>query len=249
VSDYSEQFFQARAAGARSSAEAVVPVLLEYVRPRSVVDIGCGTGEWLAAFGRHPGVEVLGVDGDYVRPEMLHIPADRFRVHDLCTPLRLDRTFDLAVSLEVAEHLPEACAAGFVSGLAALAPVVLFSAAIPLQGGTGHVNERWPEYWAGLFQEQGFAVVDCLRDRIWDAAEVEVWYKQNMLLFVRQALLNKYPGLEEAHRATKANRLSRIHPDAWLYRADPRNVGLRTIFRVTPGLVLSYLKRAITRSR
>jgi hypothetical protein len=86
------------------------------------------------------------------------------------------------VSLEVAEHLPESRAASFVADLCRLAPVVLFSAAIPGQGGTGHVNEQWPGYWADLFGARGYSVSGALRWRIWNDCRVCNWYSQNMLV-------------------------------------------------------------------
>ena len=63
---------------------------------------------------------------------------------DLAQPLQIDRRFDLALSLEVAEHLPPECGSEFVQTLTDLSSVILFSAAIPFQGGTDHLNEQWP---------------------------------------------------------------------------------------------------------
>ena len=110
---------------------------------------------------------------------------DRFVAHDLTRPLPdavLYERHDLALSLEVAEHLPEARAASFVGELCELAPVVVFSAAVPGQGGTGHVNEQWAEYWARLFERNGFHVSAALRWRFWNNSSVENWYRQNILV-------------------------------------------------------------------
>ena len=150
------------------SAEVVVPMVMELVHPRSVTDLGCGLGTWLSVF-REAGVEdVLGVDGEYVRLESLEIPKERFVAHDLRQPFAAGRRSDLSMSLEVAEHLSPEYAAPFVTTLTRLAPVVLFSAAVPGQGGTEHVNEQWPSYWAQLFRERGYLPVDCLRRHLWD---------------------------------------------------------------------------------
>jgi len=146
---YTPAFFQAISDGSTRSARAVVPLLMSLVRPKSVVDVGCGWGKWLTVF-REAGVkDVLGIDGPYVDPARTDLAANEFIPHDLTQPLTVKRRFDLAVSLEVAEHLPPEAADGFVSLLASLAPVVAFSAAIPGQGGTGHRNERWPDYSTG----------------------------------------------------------------------------------------------------
>jgi SAM-dependent methyltransferase len=135
VDEYGPAFFDAHRDGARHSARAIVPLVLRLVRAGSVIDVGCGQGTWLAVFAEHGAADVTGVDGDSVDRDRLEIPADRFRGHDLARPLSVGRTFDLAVSLEVAEHLPAASADDFVASLAHLAPVVLFSAAAPYQGG------------------------------------------------------------------------------------------------------------------
>lgn len=160
---------------AQESAREVLPIVFEVLKPASVVDIGCGTGHWLAA-ARELGVgDILGVDGPWVDKRQLAIPVEDFMVHDLATALKLERHFDLALSLEVAEHLPPSAAKTFVQNLCQAADVVVFSAAIPGQGGRRHLNEQWPAYWADLFQKFGFACYDYLRPRIWNNPGV-AWY-------------------------------------------------------------------------
>jgi ribosomal protein L11 methylase PrmA len=56
---YSEDYCAVRKEGTRSSAEVIVPLVLEVVKARSVIDVGCGTGEWLSVFKEH-GVEDIG---------------------------------------------------------------------------------------------------------------------------------------------------------------------------------------------
>lgn len=182
---YDKVFFDAIQDGARSSADAVVPLVLSLVEVRSVVDVGCGRGTWLSSFVDAGVARVLGVDGHHVDTGRLDVPGPAFLAWDLTDPLTLPDGYDLAMSLEVAEHLPPERGPSFVADLVRLAPVVLFSAAAPHQGGTHHVNERWPDYWARLFAEHGYMVVDCLRHRLWADDRVEWWYAQNMLLFVR----------------------------------------------------------------
>jgi SAM-dependent methyltransferase len=200
------------------SAEAIVPLVLEFVPARSVVDIGCGEGSWLAVFRRHGVDEILGLDGDYVDREALQIPQDCFQACDLTRPLEIKREFDLAVALEVAEHLPPECAEIFVRGLTELAPAVLFSAAIPFQGGTGHLNEQWPDKWAGLFRERGYVPVDLVRKRVWQNDAVDFWYAQNTLLFVRSDFLERSNSLREELRQTNLDQLCLVHPKQYLIR-------------------------------
>jgi SAM-dependent methyltransferase len=181
---YTEEFFRHITEGAAASAAVVVPLVMSLIRPRSVVDVGCGTGAWLSAF-RSAGVErIVGVDGDYVNRESLLIPGECFSAANLTEGVALDETFDLCMSLEVAEHLPASAAPGFVASLANLAPVVLFSAAVPGQTGAGHFNERWPDYWMALFAEHGYLQLDPFRHQLWHDARVAWWYRQNLFLYV-----------------------------------------------------------------
>lgn len=213
---YTAEFFEQLRDGCSRSAEVIVPIILQLLPVRSAIDVGCGEGVWLSVF-RKLGVEdVFGIDGDYIARTALKIPETCFRAADLSAPLSLDRTFDLAVSLEVAEHLTPESAPGFVESLTRLAPAVLFSAAIPFQGGTNHVNEQWPEYWAELFRRHGYLAVDTIRRRIWRNSAVESWYAQNTLLFVRPELLERHPMLQAESERTDPDQLSVIHPRQYL---------------------------------
>lgn len=208
--EYTEEFFQALREGASRSAAVIVPLVLDLIRPRSVVDVGCGTGAWLAAFARHGVADYLGVDA-FTPAGLLEIPRDRFVEADLTRQLALGRRFDLAVSLEVAEHLPGSAARSFVESLTRLAPVVLFSAAIPGQGGTSHLNEQWPEYWARLFADAGFDPMDVLRPRVWGDERIEVWYAQNTILYVARSSQGEFPGLQRAASVPDPP-LAAVHP-------------------------------------
>jgi hypothetical protein len=163
----------------------------------------------LSVFAKLGCVDILGVDGNYVDRRSLQIPKEQLRAANLSRALALSRTFDLATSLEVAEHLPPESAEGFIAGITKLAPVVLFSAAIPHQGGTDHVNERWPQYWADLFKRHGFDAIDCIRSEIWDNEEVEWWYAQNTILYANEAGLKAHPNLSQFNSSVG---LSVVHP-------------------------------------
>jgi hypothetical protein len=115
---------------------------------------------------------------------MLLIPPDCFHAADLGGDFRISGAYSLATSLEVAEHLPATSARRLVGALCDAAPCVLFSAAIHEQGGTEHLNEQWPAYWHGLFEERGYTLTDPIRPRIRDDPRVRWWYRQNIVLYV-----------------------------------------------------------------
>lgn len=213
---YDPSFYSHHGERARRSAEVVVPLILERYRPASVVDVGCGLGAWLSVFREHGIVDVLGLDGEYVLRNDLRIPRECFRATDLARPVSVERRFDLALSLEVVEHLPPERAAPFVRMLTGLAPVVVFSAAVPMQGGTGHRNEQWPSYWAALFEALDHVTLDFIRPAVWTVREVDYWYAQNTLVFVDAAALPTLPRLAEERVKTRATQLDLVHPALYL---------------------------------
>jgi SAM-dependent methyltransferase len=232
---YNRAFYRRHVADSAQSADVIVPIVLEAVRPRQVVDVGCGVGAWLAAF-RDRGVDrILGLDGDHVPRDRLMISADDFRSFDLAKPVGLDQRFDLAISLEVAEHLPEASAADFVASLTRLSDIVLFSAAIPGQGGDGHVNEQWQSYWAALFATHGYRPIDCIRPRVWRDPRVQWWYMQNILLYVSADALERAPLLREMQQACAPIPLDLVHPRRYLLDRNSTEISVRRAGRLFSG--------------
>jgi SAM-dependent methyltransferase len=212
VLPYDRTFFEKIEDGSRQSAKVVVPYLMSLLHPGSVVDVGCGTGGWLSAFLDEGVTDFLGMDGSYVSPSALLIPPSHFQASDLRQPLKLDRRFDLVISLEVGEHLPAGCADLYVDNLVALGDLVVFSAAIPNQGGTGHINEQWPDYWRTRFEARGFVLIDCLRHRFWENRDVERWYRQNLLLYAHERRLADYPALARELEESRGRPLELVHP-------------------------------------
>lgn len=184
---YSDNFYRSNLPGMSQSAATVLGLLYRDGRPASVLDVGCGRGAWLAAAEALGTRRLRGLDGPWVRPEQLLSPGIEFSAVDFEGPLpALDERYDLCLSLEVAEHLPAARATEFVDYLCAASDRVLFSAAIPLQGGTHHINEQPQSYWAALFAARGYRVLDVIRPALWEQEQVEPWYRQNTLLYVKQ---------------------------------------------------------------
>lgn len=209
---YDREFYAAQISGSAKSASAVVPRILElFPWVSSVVDVGCGMGTWLHQFQLRGVTRVLGIDGSVAVADLMQIEKSEFLRKDLTLPFGLKEKFDLAMSLEVAEHLPAESAKHFVSELAHLSDIVVFAAAIPGQGGTNHINERWHSYWAALFEKHGFACFDVLRGDMWYDERVEWWYRQNTFVLVnkqRADLVAKLEACAAKHRPP----IDLVHP-------------------------------------
>ena len=247
---YTENFYKGHVEGAKRSAKEIIPLVLELVQPKRVLDVGCGIGAWLSVLREYGIEDIWGIDGDWVDKKMLQIPEERFISFDLKKPFRLDKQFDLVVSLEVAEHLPSDSAEIFVDSLTRHGPVILFSAAIPFQGGTHHINERWPDYWVKFFENKGYVVIDPIRKKIWQNDNIEFWYAQNILMFVRKDNLEKHPSLQKELEKTYTSQLSIVHPKQHmisLLASDPKNMSLKEVLLCLPTLMKNALKRRIKR--
>src|SRR5262245_54459582 len=152
------------------AADALFSILGSNI-PRSLLDVGCGTGTWLRAASDLGVAEVFGVDG--IVPEAsLHISKDLVSQQDLSKTFNLARRFDVALCLEVAEHLPEEAADSLITSIVAHSDMVLFSAACPGQPGQHHINCQWPIYWQDLFNQRGYACDDSVRWKIWDDSRI-----------------------------------------------------------------------------
>jgi SAM-dependent methyltransferase len=170
--------------------------------PTSLLDVGCGTGTWLKAARDFGVTDVVGIDGILVPEGRRHL-SGVIEQRNLTDPFHLGRRFDIAMCLEVAEHLPETSAAGLISSITSHSDKVLFGAACPGQYGQHHINCQWPSYWQGFFNRNGFVCEDSVRWQIWNDSRIEPWYRQNMFW----AKLNP----SEAGREPRIP--SVIHPD------------------------------------
>lgn len=243
---YSDTWYQKNKNRSHASGTIVAPLVIDALSPRpirSVVDVGCGMGVWAAAFAEHGATEVTGIDGAWVNTAHLAIPADRFITADLTRPITLQQKFDLALCMEVGEHLPHEAAPTLVQSLTALAPVVLFSAAIPHQGGNHHINEQWPQYWAGHFAREGYTPVDCIRRKIWTDERLDYYYAQNAFLYVRKDLLGSYPNLQKEIESGNGTALPLVHPVKFLSFFEPKPPFMQRVYWKLRMLVKTYLLR------
>jgi SAM-dependent methyltransferase len=211
---YNDNMYENRNQDTKSSAIQIVSIIKNfYPEISSVLDVGCGTGTFLSVFqDEFQNLKILGIEGPWVKLEFFEVDSNEILIWNLANsfPL-LDQRFDLAVCLEVAEHLPIEIADSLVNFLCSSANLVLFSAAIPFQGGVGHVNERWQSYWASIFNKEGFKVKDIIRPLIWKNTEINYWYRQNILIF------EKVEGVSED---LANNFIDLVHPEAYLKKIN-----------------------------
>jgi hypothetical protein len=210
-----------------SGAEPVIRELIAQFQPRTLLDVGCGTGTWLRV-ALDAGIDAHGIDGTVTSG--LLAPVDRVRIVDLRSAWDLGRKFDLVLCFEVAEHLEAEYAERFIGALTRHADIIVFSAAIPRQIGQHHVNCQWPDYWCDLFARHGFGCDDQLRWQFWSDSRVEPWYRQNMLIATRGGANNPIRSV--------------IHPDI-LGAIDGFHPGLRERIAAGSMPVGWYLKALI----
>lgn len=204
---YNKKFYEYVEMHTSTSAKIVMPYIINLLNPKSVVDFGCAEGIWLeAARETDPDISVLGLDGDYVDRSRLKIPPECFRAVDLSKPIRLPKKYDLAISLEVAEHISEKNSTVFIENITNASDNILFSAAVPGQGGENHLNEQWQSYWVKKFEGKGYYADESIRDAFWNEKRIIFWYKQNILFFSKKEK-------SEDSKKCKHNIYDIVHPE------------------------------------
>jgi SAM-dependent methyltransferase len=244
----SDRRFQEGMRYACATAAAITPFVLDVFPVRSMIDVGCGAGVLLAAFAERGVERIVGVDGDYTNHARLQFDPKHFVAWDLnqpLGPLGLGR-FDLALSVEVGEHLSPSRADSFVDDLCALADVVLYGAAIVQQGGINHINEQWQSYWARKFLSRDYIPYDLLRPVIWNTRDVPYWYKQNTLFYVKRGspshdhFESRFPGA--AVTLLDMAMLDIVHPDLYSMHVEKKR-GLRRLQKNVKRYVLQFTGR------
>ena len=215
---YEAVFFDFVDRSSGRSANIFLRALLDHVRPRSVLDVGCGRGIWLKSWVSLDVTDIQGVDGEYVDKERLHIKKEEFHSTDISAAFHLGRSFDLVQCLEVAEHVPEERSESLIDNIVSHGDLVLFSAATPGQGGENHINERPLAYWVEKFSKRGYECFDPVRPLVRNDSRIEPWYRFNALVFAKG---HGVSSLSEAARATRIERptdLSAVVPLYWKLR-------------------------------
>ncbi|MGB3405204.1 MAG: class I SAM-dependent methyltransferase [Microcoleaceae cyanobacterium] len=182
---YNKAFYNAQSDGSLNSAKEILGYFFKLYQPNSVVDFGCGIGTWLAIAHSLGIQDLLGIDGLWIDSEKFNPEVINYHLQDLEQPISLDRNFDLALSLEVAEHLTPQRGESFIQEMCQASDLIIFGAAIPGQAGTNHINTQPQSYWISLFESHGYHCLDLFRPVFWNSPKVEFWYAQNTFLFVK----------------------------------------------------------------
>jgi|688.fasta_scaffold450246_2 hypothetical protein len=172
------------------SAEEFLSYLFKYFKPKSLVDVGCGRGAWLKV-AQNLGVNnLLGIDGQWNKEKLILRNTKKCKIDfiykDLNYFFKVDKKYDLAICLEVAEHLNSSSAINLIKSIINLSDTIVFSAAFNMQGGVMHINEREHSYWGQLFLKNNFIVFDIFRPNLWKKNNISFWYRQNAFLFVKK---------------------------------------------------------------
>ncbi len=204
------------------SAQEIIPYLLNYIKPESIIDIGCGLGQWLKIFEERGVKRIVGVDGNHVPKDKIFINPKFFieaNLEDIeiLSSILDNEKFDLAINLEVAEHLKPQSAKKFIDFITSLSDTILFSAAIPNQTGENHFNEQNHDYWQKLFAKKDYVFLDVFREKLWSNAKINWWYRQNMFLVVRK-------GTELSKIKKQYNGNVYIHPELLNLYVNKQNV-------------------------
>ena len=217
---YAGNFHATRHVETSYAAEIILTLLLNGdFKIHSAIDVGCGVGTFLSILQKKGIQDILGLDGDWVDRDLLVIPINKFEPVDFRAFPAIDRNFDLTICLEVAEHLPPEIAEGFIGKLCELSNLVLFSAAVPGQGGCDHLNEAWQSYWVKLFAEHNYYPIDMIRPKIWNDSAIHFWYRQNILVYAKEGVI--------ANRGSDSSPIDIIHPELFLMRTqNETNTGL-----------------------
>jgi cyclopropane fatty-acyl-phospholipid synthase-like methyltransferase len=203
---YDNKFYARTKNSTHTSSEIIVPIVKNLINEpiNSVIDFGCGLGNWLKCWQENGASLIKGFETGNISD--LQIPIECVEKTNLTLVKKnTEDKFDLAMSLEVAEHLDESYAEEFINTICSYSNKVLFSGAIPHQGGIGHVNEQYPSYWDKYFKNNGYICYDYIRGEIWNNNKVSIWYRQNILLYIKG----------DTYLKPSKNPLDIIHPYFW----------------------------------
>jgi hypothetical protein len=222
------------------SANLIMREIAKVFTLSSSVEVGCGNAHWTRAAISEGIAEYLVVDGPWNERRELLVDTNRFVEADLSEPMALGRRFDLAICLEVAEHVRPESADILIKSLTDAADVILFGAAIPYQGGFGHLNEQWPSWWRDKFTALGYQPFDLVRPRFWTDRKIHYYYRQNIFCYVNRTNLAAISAAEVAERILYSGIpvFDAVHPEKFDEVASYRAIAMKRLVRWVPGCFL-----------
>lgn len=145
-----------------------------FPKVQTIADIGCGNGAY-TRYLEDAGFDAYGFDGSPLTPDFCQ-QADFSQSVDI-------GTYDMALCLEVGEHIPARYEQTFLYNVCnAARRWVVLSWAVPGQGGDGHVNCR-DNYWVvQQMQRRGFNL-DAEKTFALRAAATVSWFKNTLMVF------------------------------------------------------------------
>lgn len=232
------------------SARAILPPIVELFDISSVVEVGCGNAHWTQAAIDAGATDYTVVDGPWNDRTDLLVDKDRFVTADLAVPLELGRRYDLAICLEVAEHVAAPHADKVVKSLTDHADIILFGAAIPFQGGYGHINEQWPSWWREKFEAAGYEAFDLVRPRVWEDRSLHYWYRQNAFVYVRRSDEGAIAKAAADERTLYHGRLffDAVHPEKFEEVASYEAIAMKRLLRRLPSWIGMRVKQRLGRA-
>lgn len=228
------------------SAHKMIGYLRNLFNIHSAIEFGCGHAHWLEAAEKLGVSDIRGLDGEWTELDQLRIDQSKFHIVDLEKPVDLKRKFDLAICMEVGEHLHQNASAQFINSICKHADLVLYGAAIPLQGGFKHINEKWQSFWAGHFHAEGYRAFDLMRPVFWSDTGIHYYYRQNALIYISQNAKELIARAERLGAELQSNPiLDIVHPEKYIESADYESIAFKRLLPVLPRAVWSVLRRRL----
>lgn len=243
---YDQEWHHYFASMTSQSAHKIMGYLCTHFNIQSAIEFGCGHAHWLEVATQLGIADIQGLDGPWTELDQLRIDQKNFRVTDLEASVNLSRQFDLAICMEVGEHLHENAASILVRSISSHSDLVLFGAAIPLQGGFKHINERWQSYWADLFIAEGYRPFDLVRPVFWNDTELHYYYSQNTLVYIRENAFELIKKAELAQIRSHSNPiLDVVHPEKYMDYAGYESIALKRMLPRLPRALWKVIRRRI----
>lgn len=241
---YKNKYYQRHRDLTLSSAKKIIQLFPNTFNPKSVLDIGCGTGEWMSLFKtKYPSCNLVGIDGHWIKSDdLICKDIDLFNL-DLSSDLTskvFEKKYDLIICLETITDLSEQCGDNLIEKICKSSDICLFSSGTPVQTHTPHKNRQWQSYWRSLFEKNGFKVLDVIRPAIWNDNDVGAWYRQNCFLFVEKSWLKNNLEWEDICSHQKFP-LDIVHPE--LLPPLIQNMKLKKWLKIFPKVIINTFKK------